>query len=98
LEKLFGVLLSLYSGTPMQGKWVVACLHGAWPRIIGERLALVCRPAVFEGSELGVEIADPDWEEAVNSVKPALIEKLNAATGGLVKTLSLKTGGGAKRE
>ncbi len=90
MEQLFGVLLSLYKGTPGHGEWVVTCLQGAWAKIVGDRLASVCRPAMFSGSELVVEIVNPGWEEAVNSVRPVLVEKLNMAAPGLVKTLSLR--------
>jgi hypothetical protein len=90
LEQLFGVLLSLHRGTPRHGEWVLACLEGAWPNLIGERLAAVCRPARFERFELVVEILDRDWEEAVRSVKPALLEKLEAATAGEIKALSFR--------
>jgi hypothetical protein len=69
---------------------VVACLQGAWPKLIGDRLASVCRPAEFRDPELAVEILEPEWEEAVRSVRPALLEKLRAATAGLVKKITLK--------
>ena len=90
MEQLFGVLLSLYRGTPKHGEWVVACLQGAWPRLIGDKLASVCHPSRYEDSELLIEIEDPDWEEAVRSVKPLLLEKLRAATAGEVKTISVQ--------
>jgi hypothetical protein len=89
LEQLFSVLVSLHHETPRHGEWVVACLQGAWPKLIGHRLASVCRPAAFKDSELVVEIIDRDWEEAVRSVEPALLEKLRAATAGVVKSISL---------
>jgi hypothetical protein len=89
LEQLFSVLVLLCRGTPKHGQWLIACLEGAWPKLLGDRLAAVCRPARFEGSELVVEILDRDWEEAVRSVKPALLEKLKAATAGEVKTIAM---------
>jgi hypothetical protein len=85
LEKLFGVLFSIGRGTPKQGEWVTACLQGAWPKLIGDKLAAVCAPASFEGSTLVVEVNDRQWEEIVGSVKPALLEKLQSATAGAVK-------------
>jgi len=89
LEQLFKVLLLLHRGTPKHGEWVIACLEGAWPRLVGERLAAICRPSRLEGSELVVEILDKDWEEAVKSVKPALLEKLQAATADEVKSITV---------
>jgi len=97
LEPLFGVLVSLQRGTPRHGAWVVACLQGAWPRLIGEKLASVCRPALFRDAELVVEITDRDWEGAVRSVQGALLDKLRAATAGEIRQISLcgPSGGGA---
>ena len=89
MEQLFKVLLLLHRGTPKHGEWVIACLEGAWPRLVGERLAAICRPSRLEGSELVVEILDKDWEEAVKSVKPALLEKLQAATADEVKSITV---------
>jgi hypothetical protein len=89
LEKLFGVLFSVCRGTPKQGEWVVACLQGAWPKIIGDRLAAVCAPASFDGSVLVIEAQDRQWEEAVRSVRPALLEKLQSVTAGEVKRIQV---------
>jgi len=88
LEPLFRVLYSLYKGQPNHGQWVVACLEGSWPRIVGERLAAVCRPASFENSELRIEILDREWDAAVREVKPALLEKLRTETANEVKNIS----------
>ena len=90
MEPLFGVLLSIHQGTPKHGEWVTACLQGAWPKIIGYRLALVCRPAAFVDGELAVEIVEPGWEETLGGVQQELLEKLRAASSGLVKAVSLK--------
>jgi hypothetical protein len=89
LEKLFNVLVLLHRGTPKHGEWVVACLEGAWPGLLGERLAAKCRPVRFEDSELVIEMLDSDWATAINGVKPVLLEKLRAATAGEVKTIAV---------
>ncbi len=89
MEKLFGLLFSIHSGTPRQGEWVVACLQGAWQKLLGDKLAAVCVPASFDGSTLVIEVSDPQWEEAVRSVRPALLEKLRKATGGQVSRISV---------
>jgi hypothetical protein len=96
VERLFGVLLSIHHGTPKHGEWVTACLQGAWPKIIGEKLASVCRPAAFADAELVVEVVEPGWEATLESVQPVLLEKLRAASSGLVKTVSLKQGSTGK--
>jgi hypothetical protein len=88
LDRLFSVLLSLHRGTTRHGEWVLACLQGAWPGLLGERLAAVCRPARLEKSELVVEILNRDWEEAIKSVQPVLLEKLGTVTLGEIRSLS----------
>jgi hypothetical protein len=88
VEPLSSVLFSLNKGKPNHGEWVIACLQGAWPKLLGERLAAVCRPARLDGSDLQIEILDQAWESAVKSVKAALLDKLRAATADVVKTLS----------
>jgi hypothetical protein len=88
VEPLFGVLFSLNKGKPNHGEWVIACLQGAWPKLLGERLAAVCRPARLEGTDLRIEILDPSWESAVKSVKAALLDRLRDATADEVKTIS----------
>jgi hypothetical protein len=88
LEPLFHVLYSLYKGQPTHGQWVVACLEGSWSKLLGERLAAVCRPASFENSELRIEILDQEWNQAMQSVKPVLLEKLRTATANEVKSIS----------
>ena len=89
MEQLFSVLLLLCRGTPKHGEWVVACLEGAWPKLLGDRLAAICRPALFEGSELAIEMLDSGWEPTIKGIKPALQEKLRHATAGEVKTIRI---------
>lgn len=88
MEPLSHVLYSLYRGQPNHGQWVVACLEGSWSKILGERLAAACRPALFEKSDLRIEIFDQEWEQAAQSVKQALLDKLRAATANEVKSIS----------
>jgi hypothetical protein len=89
LEQLFDVLLSLHRGTPQYGEWVVACLEGAWPKLVGDRLAKVCRPVRFVGSELAIEIMDSGWTEAVKSLKPIFLKKLQTSTSCEIKSISV---------
>jgi hypothetical protein len=90
LEPIFSLLFSLNRGTPNYGEWVIACLEGAWPKLVGDRLAAVCRPAAFKNSELVINVLDKDWEESVRSVEPALADKLHAATAGAIKTIAIR--------
>ena len=89
LEQLFSVLFSANRGTPKHGEWMVACLKGVWPKLLGEKLAAVCQPVRFEDSKLTVEITNSEWAEAVKSVRPALLTKLRATTAGEVKTIAI---------
>ena len=88
MEPVFGMLFSLFKEKPNHGQWVIACLEGAWPKLLGDRLAAVCRPVRFENADLLIEILDREWDQAVKSVKPALLEKLQAATANEVKTIT----------
>jgi hypothetical protein len=90
LDQLFGVMFSLGRGMPNKSEWVIACLEGAWPKLLGERLAGVCRPVSFRGAELVIEIRGRDWEDAIKNIRPALLEKLRAATAGEIASLSIK--------
>ena len=83
------MLFSVFRGTPKQGEWVITCLQGAWPKIIGDRLAAVCTPASFDGSTLVVEVNDRRWEEAVGDVQAALLDKLRLATAGEIKEIRI---------
>ena len=91
LEPIFSLLFSLNRGTPIYGEWVIACLEGAWPRLVGERLAAVCRPATLKNSELAILVLDEGWEEAIRSVRSVLTDKLHAATAGVVKTITIRS-------
>jgi hypothetical protein len=92
VEQLCGVLFSLHRGTPKHGEWVIACLTGAWSRLIGDRLAAACRPVRFKDSALTIEVLDINWVEAVKSVKPELMKKLRTATAGEVKNILVVSG------
>jgi hypothetical protein len=77
----------MYKGQPHHEQWIVACLQGSWARILGERLAAICRPASFKDSELSIELIDPAWDQAIQSVKPVLLEKLRSTTANEVKSI-----------
>ncbi len=88
MKPLFNVIFSLRKGMPDHGQWVITCLEGAWPKLIGDKLAAVCRPAGFEDSDLRIEILDPEWEQALRSVRAELLDKLRSATGNEVRSVS----------
>jgi predicted nucleic acid-binding Zn ribbon protein len=85
MESISSILYSLYRRTPRHGEWVVGCLEGTWPKLLGERLASVCRPQTLKSSVLYIEVLDSAWQEALLGVKKDLEEKLRTATGGEVQ-------------
>jgi hypothetical protein len=89
LEQLVSVLFSANRKTPIHGEWIVACLKGAWPKLLGEKLAAVCRPDRFEDSKLVIEVLDDNWTNAVKSVRAELLEKLRILTAGEVKSIAI---------
>ncbi|NWG14168.1 MAG: DUF721 domain-containing protein [Acidobacteria bacterium] len=90
MEPVSEVLFSLFRGTPRHEEWVVSCLEGAWPGLLGERLACVCRPLALEKSRLVVEVLDPLWVQALADLQEEMLAKLQAATGGAVRSLRFK--------
>jgi hypothetical protein len=88
MEPLSRIIFSLYRGSPRHGEWVTACLEGIWQRLLGERLADVCRPLRFTDSKLVVEILDPTWEDALRSMQGMILAKLRDATANEVQQLS----------
>ncbi len=90
MEPISTVLFRIYRGTPQHSEWMIACLEGAWTRLVGETLARVCRPLEFHKSNLVIEILDRDWEGALKSTRRELLEKLRRATGDEVQHLSFR--------
>ncbi len=90
MESAFHILFSLCRDTRKHSDWVVACLEGAWPKIVGESLSGICRPASFRNTELCIEILDPSWEQALADVRGDLENKLRDSTGGVVRFVRLR--------
>lgn len=88
MEHISTVMFSLFRGTPGHGEWVVNCLQGAWPAIVGQGIARACRPAAFGGSTLTIAVEDAAWESALASMKDVLLDKIRRATGGEVREIS----------
>jgi predicted nucleic acid-binding Zn ribbon protein len=87
MEPLSGILFGLFRGSPQHGDWVVACLEGAWPALVSERIALVCRPARFEASKLTIEITDAAWDEPLRQMAPELLQRIRQGTADEVREL-----------
>ncbi len=87
MEPLSKVLFGLFRGTPRHAEWVIACLEGAWPNLVGERIAGVCRPAHFGDSRLTVEILDPAWAEPLRDMMPELLLRIREGTGNEVREI-----------
>jgi predicted nucleic acid-binding Zn ribbon protein len=89
MDRAFGILFSLQRGTSHHGKWVVECLNGSWAKIVGEKLAAVCRPVYLRDSVLKVEVIDDAWMDAVRSMRLELQHKLYNDTCGEVKEIRI---------
>ncbi len=89
MQPVSSVIYSLFRGSPRHAEWVVACLQGAWPGLLGERLAAACRPARFEDSRLLVEVLDETWLEPLRSCSAELLARIRTATGDEVRSLQL---------
>jgi hypothetical protein len=87
MDRISNILFSLFRRTPQHGDWVVACLEGSWPAILGDSIAQVCTPIALRGTALIVEIRDPAWEPALESMKDELSARLRKASGGNVQKL-----------
>ena len=88
MESIATTLFSLYRGTPFRDEWMIACLSGAWTGLLGERIAVACRPVEMRGPELVVEVADAAWLPALSSMKSEMLERIRAAAGNEVRQMS----------
>lgn len=89
MDNAFDILFSLQRGTPRHGQWVVECLKGSWSRLVGNKLAEVCRPSDLTGAVLTVEVNDSSWLDTVRDLKEELQAKLSSVTGGEIKWLNI---------
>ncbi len=97
MESLARMIYSVHRGTPQHEPWVLACLEGAWPHIVGGRTAAACRPVRFKDSEVEIEILDQAWEETFRNLKAQIEAKVRTATGGEVSTTKFTTRKGSTR-
>ncbi len=91
MHSIADTIFGLYRGTPQHGEWVVGCLDGAWPALVGERLAGICRPSKFEGVCLTLEVIDASWLEALKSMENDICGKLRAATGLEIQRINFRS-------
>jgi hypothetical protein len=91
MEPVSLVLYSLFRGTPQHGEWMVSCLQGAWPGIVGDAISRVCKPWSCNGSSLVVRVDNPAWEGTLNAMKEEILAKVRQATRGEVRGLSFMT-------
>jgi hypothetical protein len=90
MEPISPILFSLFRGSPRHAEWVVACLQGAWPGLLGPKLAAVCRPCLYENRRLVIEVLDRAWEDPLRACEPELLAKIRTATSDEVRTLAFR--------
>ncbi len=81
------MIYSLFRGSPRHAPWVVACLEGAWPGLLGERLAAMCRPAALEGATLRIRVLDKVWLEPLRDCSADLLERIRRTAGDEIRSL-----------
>jgi hypothetical protein len=87
MEPVSGILFTLFRGTPQHGEWMLSCLEGAWPGLVGDNIARVCQPVRFDKSRLTIQILDPAWEEPLKAMKPELLGRLRHASSDQIHDL-----------
>lgn len=87
MEPISKILFTLFRGTPQRGEWMIACLEGAWPGLMGDRISQACRPLRFENACLTIQILDAAWEEALRGMEPELLLRIREATGDEIREL-----------
>jgi predicted nucleic acid-binding Zn ribbon protein len=92
MEPVSNIIFSIFKGTAQHEEWVLSCLEGAWPVLVGERLASACRPRALKGSRLMVEVLDSEWIPALKDLEDDLLARIEAATGGEVRSLEIVSG------
>ncbi len=88
MEPISQVLYGLFRGTPRHSEWVVACLEGAWPALVGDRIATVCRPSFFEGGRLRIEVTDAAWAAPLREMSAELLTRIRKGTADEVREIS----------
>ncbi len=92
MDSISSILLALFRGTPQHGEWIIAFLEEAWPTLLGDQLAGVCRPLRFDTSHLVISVTDPAWAGALKGLESELCRKLQRATCGEVRRISFRAG------
>ncbi|PYV13565.1 MAG: hypothetical protein DMG07_14090 [Acidobacteria bacterium] len=81
MESISRIVFRMYRGTDRHGPWLVACLEGAWPKLLGEKIAAVCAPVDWRDRTLAIEIRDDAWTDTLQSMRGELLERIRRATG-----------------
>jgi hypothetical protein len=89
MEPVSTVIYALFRGSPQHADWVVSCLEGAWPGLLGDKLSEMCTPAGLEGTRLTIQVLDPSWLEPLRGCSGEILERIRQATGGEVRSVRL---------
>jgi predicted nucleic acid-binding Zn ribbon protein len=93
MESVSEILFRMHRGTERHGPWLVACLQGAWPKLVGPGIAAVCTPVDWRERTLVVEVLDPAWRDGLRRVQADLLDRIRTATGDEVLRLSFRVPG-----
>ena len=96
MEPISDILLSLYRGTPEHATWMVAYLQGAWPALLGERIAAACTPVDWRAHTLFVRTKDEYWRDSLQKLKQELLARVQRATGNEVRDLVFRAASDAE--
>jgi hypothetical protein len=92
MEPISKVLFGLFRGSHQHGDWVVACLEGAWPALMGDRISRVCHPLRCENHRLTIQILDAAWDEPIREMEGELLERIRLGTANEVRELDFVRG------
>lgn len=74
LAELYPVLLERYAEIPEVQQGIVRV---AWNYCVGDKIRKVSEPLDFQNGILQVRVPHPEWQAALDSMKPVIIVKIN---------------------
>jgi hypothetical protein len=91
MQPISKLVFSLFRGTERHEEWLLSCLQGAWPKIVGARMAKACVPAELHRGRLVIRVVDPAWETALAGMEQEILSRVRASSTDEIRYLSLRT-------